>query len=220
MLARSLRVTVHSAIARLGCSASQLLGPERHCTLFVVFHEAAPNDQRRIARKRWPGPGSYNESSRLISAHQARGRWAIATARRASTGGAVQRPRGWGFRCLLRADPNPCKHAARLSAANLRLSAHGQRRITVREPPRRFVDEQVRGPYRRWHHEHLFESADGGTLCRDIVAYVVPGGWLIHTLFVRRTILRIFEFRQQKLQRQFGGQERAESGKKIRQERP
>ncbi|HVA46325.1 MAG TPA: SRPBCC family protein [Pirellulales bacterium] len=91
-----------------------------------------------------------------------------------------------------------------------RLRVHGlplrwQSRITVWDPPLRFVDEQIRGPYRRWHHEHLFEEADGATLCRDIVDYAVPGGWLIHSLLVRRDVLRIFEFRQQQLQRQFGG---------------
>jgi ligand-binding SRPBCC domain-containing protein len=91
-----------------------------------------------------------------------------------------------------------------------RLRIHGlplrwQSRITVWEPPLRFVDEQIRGPYRRWHHEHAFEEVEGGTLCRDVVDYAVPGGWLIHELLVRRDLLRIFRFRQQKLERRFGG---------------
>lgn len=48
-----------------------------------------------------------------------------------------------------------------------RLRLHGlpvrwQSRISVWEPPLRFVDEQTRGPYRRWHHEHAFEAVDGG----------------------------------------------------------
>ena len=49
-------------------------------------------------------------------------------------------------------------------------------KITVWEPPHRFVDEQVRGPYRRWAHEHTFVEGDGGTLVRDKVEYAVVGG--------------------------------------------
>src|SRR5688572_24197584 len=37
-------------------------------------------------------------------------------------------------------------------------------RITVWEPNRRFVDEQLRGPYREWIHTHDFEHVAGGTL--------------------------------------------------------
>jgi len=72
-------------------------------------------------------------------------------------------------------------------------------RIAEWEPPFRFVDEQLRGPYRQWIHEHTFEERDGGTLAKDRVRYAVPGGWLIEKLFVRRDIERIFAFRRQKL---------------------
>ena len=51
--------------------------------------------------------------------------------------------------------------------------------ISVWEPPFRFVDQQLRGPYRLWHHEHTFEELDGGTLVRDTVDYAVPGGPLV-----------------------------------------
>ena len=74
-----------------------------------------------------------------------------------------------------------------------------QSRIDAWQPPRRFIDVQTRGPYRRWHHEHLLEEFDGGTMCRDIVDYDVPGGWLAHRLFVRPNLLKIFAFRQRKL---------------------
>lgn len=84
-----------------------------------------------------------------------------------------------------------------------RIKLHGlpvrwRTRITAWQPPHYFVDEQLRGPYKRWHHEHTFEHADGVTLCRDKVRYVVPGGPLspaIHRLFVKRDIDRIFGFR-------------------------
>jgi ligand-binding SRPBCC domain-containing protein len=71
--------------------------------------------------------------------------------------------------------------------------------ISAWQPPERFVDEQLRGPYRRWHHEHLFTEVDGGTLCRDVVDYEVYGGRLVHSLLVRADLLRIFDFRQSKL---------------------
>jgi ligand-binding SRPBCC domain-containing protein len=78
-----------------------------------------------------------------------------------------------------------------------------QSRISVWEPPIRFVDEQIRGPYRRWHHEHLFEAVEGGTLCRDMVDYAVYGGSLINLLFVRPDLFKIFAFRQSKLDELF-----------------
>jgi ligand-binding SRPBCC domain-containing protein len=74
-----------------------------------------------------------------------------------------------------------------------------QTRIDVWDPPRRFIDIQVRGPYQRWHHEHIFEPKDYGTLCSDRVDYAVPGGTLVDRLFVGRDLERIFEFRREKL---------------------
>ena len=55
-----------------------------------------------------------------------------------------------------------------------RIRIHGipvrwQTKITVWEPPYRFVDEQIKGPYRRWVHEHRFEKSGEGTLCSDRV---------------------------------------------------
>jgi ligand-binding SRPBCC domain-containing protein len=78
-----------------------------------------------------------------------------------------------------------------------------QSRISVWEPPLRFVDEQTRGPYRLWQHEHLFEAAEGGTLCHDIVDYDVYGGSLMNALFVRPDLFKIFAFRQSKLRELF-----------------
>jgi ligand-binding SRPBCC domain-containing protein len=66
-------------------------------------------------------------------------------------------------------------------------------------PPVRFVDEQLRGPYRLWHHTHTFTERDGGTVVGDRVRYAVPGGAVVNALFVRRDVERIFAFRQQKL---------------------
>lgn len=90
-----------------------------------------------------------------------------------------------------------------------RLRLHGvgmkwRSRITAWEPPLRFVDEQVRGPYRRWVHTHTFTCSEGGTLVRDQVQYAMLGGWLADRLLVRRDLRRIFAYRQQRLAEIFG----------------
>lgn len=77
-------------------------------------------------------------------------------------------------------------------------------RISVWEPPHRFVDEQVRGPYRLWRHTHTFEERDGGTLCRDVVEYRVPLDALVHGPLVGPDLARIFAFRRQALDEVFG----------------
>jgi uncharacterized protein len=79
--------------------------------------------------------------------------------------------------------------------------------ITAWEPPFRFVDNQLRGPYKLWHHEHRFATKDGGTLIGDRVDYALPLGFLgelIHTLIVRRDVDNIFQYRQQRLKELIG----------------
>lgn len=77
--------------------------------------------------------------------------------------------------------------------------------ISVWEPPHRFVDEQLRGPYRLWHHEHRFERAPGGTIVHDLVDYSVPGGALIHWLLVERDVRTIFTYRTRRLSEMSAG---------------
>jgi hypothetical protein len=68
--------------------------------------------------------------------------------------------------------------------------------ITVWGPPKCFVDVQIRGPYRRWHHVHRFEDLGTSTRVIDDVEYACPGGRLLHELFVKRDLVRIFEYRR------------------------
>lgn len=89
-----------------------------------------------------------------------------------------------------------------------RLRIHGfplrwRSKITDWEPPACFVDQQVRGPYRLWIHEHRFEERDGGTLVHDHVRYAVPFDFLIHRLLIRPDIERIFAYREKKLREIF-----------------
>ena len=65
------------------------------------------------------------------------------------------------------------------------------------------MDEQLRGPYLQWIHEHTFEPRDGGTLARDRVRYAVPSAWLTHRWLVRPDIEKIFKFRAEALTRRF-----------------
>ncbi len=81
-------------------------------------------------------------------------------------------------------------------------------RIVRWEPPYAFIDEQVSGPYRRWHHEHRFQEQEGGTLITDRVEYSLPLGLLgevAHALMVRREVAAIFDFRAGEIRRRFGG---------------
>ncbi len=76
--------------------------------------------------------------------------------------------------------------------------------IQAWEPPHRFVDQQVRGPYALWHHTHEFVPApDGdGTVMRDTVRYAIgfgPFGELAHRALVRRDLQRIFDFRAERV---------------------
>ena len=75
--------------------------------------------------------------------------------------------------------------------------------ISAWEPPQRFVDEQIRGPYRQWIHEHTFEPREGGTLARDHVRYAVSFDRLLHRRFVLPYIEKIFRFRSEALRRRF-----------------
>ena len=76
-------------------------------------------------------------------------------------------------------------------------------KITAWEPPHRFIDEQVQGPYRRWVHEHTFLERDEGTLVRDRIEYAVWGGSLINRLLIRPDLDRIFSYRFENLEELF-----------------
>lgn len=96
-----------------------------------------------------------------------------------------------------------------------RLQLHGvplwwHTRITGWDPPHRFSDEQISGPYRVWKHLHTFEPLEAGrTLARDRVEYRIRGGRaaqaLAQRVLVERDLRAIFEYRRRRLAEIFPG---------------
>src|SRR3954463_6343272 len=91
------------------------------------------------------------------------------------------------------------------SALRLRgVPVRGDTLIQEWGPPHRFVDVQVRGPYRLWHHTHSLEPVDGGRapLMRDTVRYAVGFGALgeiARRALVVRDLEAIFAFRAERV---------------------
>jgi ligand-binding SRPBCC domain-containing protein len=76
--------------------------------------------------------------------------------------------------------------------------------ITHVNIPIYFVDEQRLGPFRFWHHQHLFKEVGRNVEIQDIVHYAMPLGTigeLVHAISVRKKVEAIFYFRQKALER-------------------
>jgi ligand-binding SRPBCC domain-containing protein len=73
-------------------------------------------------------------------------------------------------------------------------------RISEWNPPLGFTDEQLRGPYAEWVHQHRFVATpDGGTRVDDVVTFRLPLGQLgrIAAPLVTGQLRRIFAYRHQ-----------------------
>ncbi len=84
--------------------------------------------------------------------------------------------------------------------------------IVTWEPPYRFVDQQLRGPYKRWHHTHSFVEQAGpdgapGTRMDDVVLWELPLSPLGEVAYpaVRLQLERIFGYRQRKIRELLAG---------------
>jgi len=83
---------------------------------------------------------------------------------------------------------------------------HWRTLISDYEPPFRFVDQQIKGPYTFWHHTHTFKLVEGGVEIIDEVKYSLPLGWLgtlAHAIWVRKDLEKIFEYRKTVIQHYF-----------------
>jgi ligand-binding SRPBCC domain-containing protein len=79
--------------------------------------------------------------------------------------------------------------------------------ITEWVPNQKFVDQQLKGPYKIWHHQHIFKDLGDKTEMTDIITYQSIG-WIfapfIHWLFVDQKVKEIFAYREKVLNEIFG----------------
>ncbi|MCX6233096.1 MAG: SRPBCC family protein [Bacteroidetes bacterium] len=88
----------------------------------------------------------------------------------------------------------------------LNISVNWVTEITHIEEAVYFVDEQRKGPYNIWHHEHHFKTVEGGVLMTDILHYDIGKsiiGWIAGHLFVHKKVKQIFDFRYKALEDYF-----------------
>ncbi|MFC1729647.1 hypothetical protein ACFL6I_04860 [candidate division KSB1 bacterium] len=88
----------------------------------------------------------------------------------------------------------------------LSIPVHWVTEITHVKEPYYFIDVQRFGPYRFWHHQHVFKENENGTEIIDIVHYVLPFGYIgriIRELVVKRQLEKIFDYRTKYLKKTF-----------------
>jgi ligand-binding SRPBCC domain-containing protein len=120
-------------------------------------------------------------------------------------------PSWLGFRLLTRSPVLMKKdavieHSVRVMGVRVRWKSL----IREYEPPFRFVDVQLKGPYAFWHHTHVFTEVNGGTLISDEIQYAMPLGVIgkiVQRVAVKRQLDDIFAFRAEMIKRIFGGEE-------------
>jgi ligand-binding SRPBCC domain-containing protein len=110
---------------------------------------------------------------------------------------------------ILSVDPGPVRQGT-LIRYSLRwriFPIHWTTEIIAWEPPYRFVDIQLKGPYKLWRHEHRFVAEGGGTRILDEVQYQLPFGPFgrtAHALKVKKDVETIFAYRKAAIRKIFG----------------
>lgn len=110
---------------------------------------------------------------------------------------------------ILEVEPSPVRKGT-LIRYSLRwriFPIHWTTEIVEWEPPHRFVDVQLKGPYKLWHHEHRFAAEGSGTRISDEVQYLLPFGALgsiAHSLKVKKDVETIFAYRKDAVRQLFG----------------
>ena len=86
------------------------------------------------------------------------------------------------------------------------MKLHWRTLITNYNHPHKFIDQQIKGPYSLWHHTHIFQEKNGGTLIQDEVTYAIPFGLigrLIHAIYIKYDLRSIFKYRHKILNKIF-----------------
>ena len=110
---------------------------------------------------------------------------------------------------ILSVDPAPVRKGTLINYS-LRwriFPIHWTTEIIEWQPPHKFVDVQLKGPYKLWHHEHRFIPEGNGTRIIDEVQYQLPFGVfgsIAHSLKVKRDVETIFNYRTEAVRRLFG----------------
>jgi len=71
-----------------------------------------------------------------------------------------------------------------------------------------FVDEQRKGPYKMWHHEHKIIPTKDGVIMTDLITYEPPFGFLgaiANKLFIAKQLNEIFTYRKKVLDERYNG---------------
>jgi ligand-binding SRPBCC domain-containing protein len=99
------------------------------------------------------------------------------------------------------------------------IPVHWMTEITHVEKLRLFVDEQRKGPYKLWHHQHHFKTIEDGVEMTDLVHYRLPLGFVgnaLHALTVKNKLQEIFTYRYFKINEIFGDWKNGEMNLNIR----
>ena len=78
--------------------------------------------------------------------------------------------------------------------------------IKALDEGRSFVDDQISGPFKFWHHRHSFEEKDEGTEVCDLIHYSIgfgPFGEIARQLVVKGKLEEMFAFREAALKKEF-----------------
>lgn len=75
--------------------------------------------------------------------------------------------------------------------------------IVAVDKKRFFADDQKKGPFAMWYHQHLFSTVPGGVEMKDHVCYSIPFGKIgrrVGTSIVTQRVQNIFDYRRKQIE--------------------